>query len=801
MTYRRLGAWCLAVVVVGGVLFASASPEGATPKREQPRRVLVLSLPAVVWSDLSERYLPNLDALFADSAVANLSTRAPSLRADLVSGYATVGAGDKATAGRAPDDGAAYDAHEDVDGEVAADLFARRTGIDVETGLVHLGVPELAATNESSLWRAHLGALGDALDRAGYARAVIANGDGTERGEPSVPRRAAVAALMGADGTVPGGSVSDHLLRRDAGAPFGIRLDHDAVVDAFRRAWTDRSVVLVEASDLVRADAYANRQTPVERAATLDHALADTDRLVGDLLRDFDPATDAVVVVGPAPSRAAGGLTVAALRAPGVRAGLMRSGTTQRAGYVQLMDVAPTILDVLGVHRPASMRGRPFTVAPSTSSAQALRATLVDGNEAAQFRALILTPVAIGFTALVAGLLLAAVFAIVGARRGRRRGVQVLPWLALGTLGFVAAVYLARLVPFHHLGLAAFWAFLAAVSVAFAAAMWWGSRRRPLDALIAGLASLVALLVGDVVLGSHLQFANGFGFSPEVAGRFIGFGNVSYAVLASASVLLAGLLAYRVRGRRGAALAVAVLGIAVVADGAPFWGADVGGVLTMVPAFALAAVLLFHLRVRIRTLLLLVGATLGALTLATIADLSRPASSRTHLARLVEQIGGEGSSAFTTVLHRKLEMSLSTLSSSQWRPMVPLVLAFVAFLVWGPGRRVRAAPRRRPAAARGARRSGAGRRARVRAERPGHRRARGDAGRAAPALGAARGRRAGQQPRGQTVTLNAVAVGERRGDESQRRAASTPRSRPRRARAASPSSGAAARTAPGSAGG
>jgi hypothetical protein len=160
---------------------------------------------------------------------------------------------------------------------------------------------------------------------------------------------------------------------------------------------------------------------------------------------------------------------------------------------------------------------------------------------------------------------------------------------------------------------------------------------------------------------------------------------VSYAVLASASVLLAGLLAHRVRGRAGAALAVVVLGIAVVADGAPFWGADVGGVLTMVPAFTLAAVLLFHLRIRFRTLLLFIGATLSALALAAVADLSRPASSRTHLARLVEQIGGEGSSALTTVLHRKLEMSLSTLSSSQWRPMVPLVLAFVAFLVWGPG--------------------------------------------------------------------------------------------------------------------
>ncbi len=687
MPYRRVGAWCVVLMMAGMLVVSSgrgvahASPARAT----RARRVLVLSLPAVVWSDLSQRYLPNLDALFADSAVANLSTRAPTLHADLVSGYATVGAGDKATAGKNPDDGAAYDAQEDVSGEPAAELFARRTGLEASSGLVHLGVAELAAANESSLWRAHLGALGDALDRAGFSRAVIANGDGTERGEPAVPRRAAVTALMGADGTVPGGSVSDRLLQRDQRAPFGVRLDQNAVVDAFRSAWTDRSVVLVEASDLVRADAYAKRQSSAERAATLDDALSNTDRLVGALLAEVDPATDAVFVVGPTPSRTGGGLTVAALRAPGVRAGLMRSGTTQRAGYVQLMDVAPTILDALGVHRPATMRGRPFTVGPSTASTDALRATLVDGNEAAEFRSVILTPVAIVFTVLVAGLLFAAAVGVVGARRGHRRGVRVLPWLALATLGYVAAVYLARLFPFHRLGLVAFWGFLAVVSFVFAAVLWWGSRRRPLDALIGGLASLVALLVGDVVLGSRLQFDSGFGFSPEVAGRFIGFGNVSYAVLASASVLLAGLLAYRVRGRGGVVLAVGVLGIAVVADGAPFWGADVGGVLTMVPAFALAAVLLFQLRVRVRTLLLLFGATLTALALALVVDLSRPAGSRTHLARLVEQIGGEGSSAFTTVLHRKLEMSLSTLSSSQWRPMVPLVLAFVAFLVWGPG--------------------------------------------------------------------------------------------------------------------
>ena len=483
MPFRRLGARCLGGVVTSGILATAAivstaapsaavgsnlaheSPVRAAPDGAKPvRRVLVLSLPAVVWSDLSKRYLPNLDALLADSAVANLSTRAPSLRADLVSGYATVGAGDKATAGRTAEDGAAYNANEDVGGEPAAELFARRTGLDVDSGLVHLGLPGLAAANESSLWRGHLGALGDALDRAGFSRAVIANGDGTERGELAVPQRSAVTALMGADGTVPGGSVSGRLLERDPGAPFGVHLDQDAVVDAFRAAWTDRSVVLVEASDLVRADEYANRQNPAERAATTDDALAQ-DR----------PAHRCAARRGRSRDRRGrrGGPDTESCRRRPDRGrvassrGSCRSdalGTTQRAGYVQLMDVAPTILDVLGVHRPTTMRGRPFTVASSTASAQALRATLVDGNEAAQFRGVILTPVAIVFTVLVAALLLAAVVGVVSARGGRRRGLRILPWLALATLGYVAAVYLARLVPFHRVGLAAFWGFLAMVS-------------------------------------------------------------------------------------------------------------------------------------------------------------------------------------------------------------------------------------------------------------------------------------------------------------------------------------------------
>jgi hypothetical protein len=200
--------------------------------------------------------------------------------------------------------------------------------------------------------------------------------------------------------------------------------------------------------------------------------------------------------------------------------------------------------------------------------------------------------------------------------------------------------------------------------------------------VVAGLGTLVGVLVVDVVSGAHLQFNSGFGFSPEVAGRFIGLGNISYAFLASAAVLLAGLVAHRVGGRAGAWAGISVLGVAVVVDGAPFLGADVGGVLTMVPAFALTAALLLGRRVRAGAVVALFAVTAIAISIAAVVDSLRPAAQRTHLGRLVEQIGDEGSSAFTSVVVRKLEMNLSTLASSDWRPIAAAVLGLVAYLAW-----------------------------------------------------------------------------------------------------------------------
>jgi hypothetical protein len=258
-------------------------------------------------------------------------------------------------------------------------------------------------------------------------------------------------------------------------------------------------------------------------------------------------------------------------------------------------------------------------------------------------------------------------------------------------------VYLARLIPFHDIGIGTYYAFVVGMSIMLGLAARCLGRKHELDPLLIGLGTIVLLLAVDVVaLGSTLQFNSGFGSSPEVAGRFTGFGNSSYAVLAAAAVLLAGLLAHRVGGRRGSQVAVAVLVAAVVVDGAPFWGADVGGLLSMVPAFGVTAILLTGRKVRLRGAVAFAGITIGALVAAATVDSLRPADQRTHLGRLVEQVRGEGSSAFTSVVRRKLEMNISSLSTANWRFLVPIVLAFVTYLVFWPPRRLNALLQRIP---------------------------------------------------------------------------------------------------------
>ena len=209
-----------------------------------------------------------------------------------------------------------------------------------------------------------------------------------------------------------------------------------------------------------------------------------------------------------------------------------------------------------------------------------------------------------------------------------------------------------------------------------------------LTALLVAAAIPLAWLV-DAAAGAPLAFNNPLGMNAVVAGRFYGVSNTAFALAAGALVVVIA-SAWEVLGggRRSALLVTALLGgAALLVDGAPQLGADVGGALTLVPTLAFLAAGLAGLRLSWRRWLAIGAATVLVVGGFAVVDLLRPGGP-THLGRFARQVA-DGSAA--GVLGRK---AYALVGPFVTKPVMAAALAcavvVVAAALWWGRRQVRA---------------------------------------------------------------------------------------------------------------
>ena len=376
--------------------------------------------------------------------------------------------------------------------------------------------------------------------------------------------------------------------------PFATHLDPARVVEQFTSVWRNDSVVLVEASDLERADAYGQFTTGAQHERVRRQALQRTDRLVGRLLEQVDLAGRRRAHGEPVPSVGSVGARYRGAARPGCArwipaftddaARRVRRARRRRAHGARPVGHRPPLRDGGsadgGPRDHDELRGP--TVAPRAGrrrrslprptrrhdadhsgdrrgAARGGRGAAGDDSSAPPDRRLV-----------SAGALLRSC-----CRPSRTSQHRSTSRVTAGSRRTACSSSSAR------------------CSSARSTCSSTGSRA--CSAVETALGVIVALHLLDAMTGGHLEFNTPLGYSATVGIRVAGLGNPTFAQLASAVVLLAGLLVVRDL-RRGRRVAVALLAVTFLVLAAPFFGQSFGAALATAPAFLVFAWLVYGRR-------------------------------------------------------------------------------------------------------------------------------------------------------------------------------------------------------------
>ncbi|HET7477652.1 MAG TPA: hypothetical protein VFJ97_16720 [Dermatophilaceae bacterium] len=645
MTRTRLYVAGLGLVLLLAYLLVPDPGRAVLPTAASPlgSRVVFVGTSGLSWNDVSRAGTPTLWSLL-DDPTATVTVRSVRTVTCPVDGWLSLSAGQRAADAQTGPRPESRQACRALPGTPAAGRVARWA--------------EYLRAAQDTNFGARLGLLGDQVAAAGECVQAVGPG-------------AAIAAAR-SDGTVA------HYAPYDAGRlPDLVRPCPLTVVDVGAVRDPDE----VQAGDQVRPTGSRAEQV---RAV---------DARIGEAVAAA-AGTGATVLVG---SLADAGdverLRLAAMTGSSTQGTALVSQSTRQPGLIQAADLTATILARLGLPEAAGVSGRPLLTAGRRGEgdpAQRLQ-HLVDIDLASHevhalvppfFNGWVFTQIAIyGFVAVVWRRRF-------GTEATRRRLLRVARRVGIVAAAVPVSTFLANLLPWWRSPVpllavtAAVGLFVAALSALALLGPW---RRRLLGPLAVVCVATVSVLALDVMKGSRLQVSSLMGLQPVVGGRFYGMGNVTFALFATATLLLCIAVADRLtrtstRLRAGAAVAAVGLA-AVVVDGFPSWGADFGGPPALLPGLAYLLLAVLGVRLTWRRAVLVLGGTAAFLVAIGVLDWLRPSDSRSHLGNFVQAVLDGGA---YDIVARKAAQNLAILTGSFLTLLIPVGLVFVILVLARP---------------------------------------------------------------------------------------------------------------------
>lgn len=669
--YRQL-SW-IAVLVLALVL----NPDYAGAGSMTGRHVTLVVMDRLTLEHLSPERMPLLAGLIRKGALGLMNTNTAGPR-NSENGSATLGAGKVAVAGK--DGNLAFNSDEVYFEESAGTTYFRRTGRPAPPeGVVFLGIASLLHANSAVGSHAHPGALGSALHEAGMTTAALGNAD-----LPTETHRQASLIAMDSNGLVDFGDVSGNLLRREPGSLLEWRTDHHRLLAVYDRVVAKGAgLVVIDLGDTSRLENVRDSALQGVVTREQDRILRETDAFLGRLAQRTASSGSLLIIASIVPPQQA--IDRKNLMAPvlvvgeTITSGLLTSGSTRRTGIISNMDIAPTILNFLGLGVPGEMVGLPVRgIAPPPGVADTF-SWLLELNRRMVFtyhvRPLVVKPYVI-LQIIVVAAALASMFTKARVLRYFTPvllGLMAVPLSLLAMGGVTQYGYIEYAVVAVMITL-----LVVAAAVKFLGRDLWAF-------VLLGLATALAL-VGDLLAGAPLMQNSTLGYDPMSGARYYGMGNEFMGVLLGATLIGASGLYQLLPRHRGVAypLLVALMVGIIYLLVSPRHGSNVGGTVAALAGFSVTLLAMRGARFSQRQIFSLAVGGVALLVAFAVIDMSRDAEVQSHLGRTAAMVRSEGMGAVLPIISRKVSMNLKLIRYTIWSRVFLVTLAATAVLFYRP---------------------------------------------------------------------------------------------------------------------
>ncbi len=409
------------------------------------------------------------------------------------------------------------------------------------------------------------------------------------------------------------------------------------------------------------------------------------------------PQRSLLMIAGVSDTDRSSRLHVAIAEGEGWNGGWLTSAGTGRDGYLQLIDLAPTILTALGKPSPDKLfAGRTATVVEGRPAG--VTDAMLGVHDADQ-RANAQNAVATIFFTVLAGLqillfLLTVPFMVRARRHAGPRG-PALPSARLVALLELALIAAALALPAALIADATPWwrnehpawvfGSVTALFIAIGTALVrfvprYGRTLWPLGAS-AGIAAAVVGL--DLLTGAQLQLNGVAGYSAVHGGRYAGVGGVGLGIFVTGLLVLAGSLAQWISKQWRPVVVVLLGGVGVVMVGSPYLGADPVGAIAVTAGVCVAAAITTGGWLTFPRFAWAALAGLAVTIGFAVVDLRRPTPDQGIVGRLLTELangtaGPAMQRAATANGQALLDSPLTVLAVAG-----VLMLAFCQFSPWG----------------------------------------------------------------------------------------------------------------------